>query len=68
MSEGKGQSVRQTDRHTGRAGSSTHMFSTLTAAVTFAGDSSFGDESIEMTEIRMLSMEWIGSQRSLLFS
>lgn len=34
------------------------------AASTFAGDSSFGLESIEMTERRMVSGVWTGDQRS----
>ena len=36
----------------------------LTAASTFAGDSSFGSASIEMTLIRIVSTVWTGSHRS----
>jgi hypothetical protein len=34
------------------------------AASTFAGDSSFGLESIDITERRMVSGVWTGDQRS----
>lgn len=40
----------------------------LTAASTFAGDSKLGSASMEITEMRMVSTVWTGSQRSAAFS
>lgn len=50
--------------HIGWNRSFTRLDTILTAASTFAGDSSLGSANIEITLMSIVSTVWIGNQRS----